>query len=110
MNCTMTSPLLRLLLSSCLLLLSSQVYAGACDEQIVRVDQLIKSQHVERDWSNFWYCTILLNMELNKDARLTQHQIARLSDSRRLAIRLKNDHQDRMCVEAIDKALRHIAG
>ena len=93
-----------------MLLLSSQVNAGACDEQIGRVDQLIKSQHVQRDWSNFWYCTILLNMELSKDAKLTQHQIARLSDSRRLATKLKNDRQDRLCAEAIDNALRHIAG
>lgn len=82
--------------------------ADSCERRIESLDRLIKNQYVERDWRNVWLCQILLSMELRKDAKLNQRQIAKLSDVRRLAVRLKNDHQDALCQEAIAKSLRQI--
>lgn len=82
------------------------VLASSCDVEIKKLDRIIKNQYVERDWTNFWACTILLNMKLKKDAQYTQHQISILSESRRLAVKLKNDSQNRLCEEAIENAIR----
>ena len=95
----------------CLLLLAltgEAVQAQSCERRIENLDQLIKNQYVQRDWSNFWLCQILISMELRKDAKLNQRQITQLYETRRLAVRLKNDHQDGLCREAIAKSLKQI--
>ena len=89
-----------------LALIGAIAHAQSCEQHIENLDRLIKNQYVRRDWTNFWSCQILLSMELRKDAKLTQHQIAQLHETRRLAVRLKNDHQNILCVEAIAKSLR----
>ena len=91
-----------------LVLIGATVNAQSCERHIESLDQLIKNQYVQRDWSNFWLCQILISMELRKDSKLTQRQIAQLYEARRLAVRLKNDRQDALCREAIAKSLKQI--